>query len=322
MKKHSFYASTTEKNISPDRIPCTQFKNIYMPDYPIFVGANGFLPDSYRYRLYSGTINSHGYRGPGDFEIEKPRGTYRIGCFGTGVTFGEGVDDDHTYCKVLQDMLSSDFPRRRIEVLNLGIPCQTTPRLAKLFLENHRKLDCDLTVVMAGVNDSLPMFNVSQDEYGAALDLLFSTMCSEGLQVMAPLEPVNTFYPWPEHCRRYKAVLMEKLERHGIPTIDLPALLDGYERSDGLRLEEGFCLQSLVRYSHGRRQVLRRAFHIPGFGEKYISQDLYRYLDTHKVFLRTFITDVHLNEDGHRIVAAELRRVIHERWRITGKGPK
>lgn len=293
-------------NMSPRRIPDTFTRDIYMPDYPIYVGADGFLPDSYRYRLYSCSINARGFRGPRTFDDGKGDGVFRVACYGTGVTFGEGVDDDRTYCWILQDLLARALPGRKVEVLNLGLPCLTTPELARLFLDTHRKLGADCSVICAGVNDSLPMFEISLEAYGKSLDTLLSAIRREKLAVLCPLEPVNTFYPWPEEYEKYRDVLREKLRREGIPSPDLPAMLDAREREGGLRLERRLGFQQAVRYRGGKRQVLFSTFSPFKRREMAIAPAVYTYLDTHLVAFRTFITDVHLNEEGHRLVAREL----------------
>ncbi len=64
-------------------------------------------------------INSHGYRTK-EFEIEKPKGVYRIICIGASTTY-QGRTNESTYPAILEDKLKKRYPNKNIEVLNFGI---------------------------------------------------------------------------------------------------------------------------------------------------------------------------------------------------------
>jgi hypothetical protein len=65
-------------------------------------------------------INSNGLR---DREIpyEKPKGTYRVLVLGDSQTFGQGVEAEETYAKVLERSLAERMPGK-VEVVNTGVP--------------------------------------------------------------------------------------------------------------------------------------------------------------------------------------------------------
>ena len=90
-------------------------------------------------------INSHGLR---DREIDykkKESNTYRIGVFGDSFTFGEGVQNNETYPKVLESLLNADkqlsVSGTRIEVLNFGIGKAGTSHQYAFYRKEGKKYD-------------------------------------------------------------------------------------------------------------------------------------------------------------------------------------
>jgi lysophospholipase L1-like esterase len=74
---------------------------------------NLHLPDMYGPGVYLKT-NSRGFRGDRELTEAVPRGKSRVVCSGDSVTLGYGVDDDHSWCKVLELL------DHRIETVNMG----------------------------------------------------------------------------------------------------------------------------------------------------------------------------------------------------------
>jgi hypothetical protein len=62
--------------------------------------------------------NSQGFRGFREYSLEKPSNVYRIIALGDSVTLGHGVEDDETFCAVLEKRLSQIRPT---EVINMGV---------------------------------------------------------------------------------------------------------------------------------------------------------------------------------------------------------
>jgi len=95
-------------------------------------------------------INSHGLR---DREIAyaKPEGVIRIGIFGDSFTFGEGVQDDESYPKVLERLINKDSASNRkqpeIETLNFGVGKTSTSHQLALYQKEGVKYDLDIVVV-------------------------------------------------------------------------------------------------------------------------------------------------------------------------------
>ena len=300
--------------------PNMSYSDIELPDLPFFIGVGD--PDQYKRLLrYSSTTNSQGFRGPRDFSPRKAPGTFRVACIGDGITFGEGVDDTLDFPYLLQDLLNRGQTGRKYEVLNLGIPSRLTDQALDFFRLVRGKYDADFYFICLGTNDALPMFDRSPRRYEASLRALLAEVKKSGVDFAVLVDPVNTFFPCPECMKKHKAVFQKVLgDRY--PLIDLPGILDRHERQDGRRFEEGEGnIQRLVQYGGGRPKVLISTRFVPrgGPNDKHISPVIYDYLDNHKVYLRTFITDCHLNERGHRVVARELSRHLERRLKKNGR---
>lgn len=97
--------------------------------------------------------NSFGFRGP-ETTREKPAGVFRILCMGGSTTWGFGATENATtYPHRLQQMLSSAYPDRAIEVVNAGVPGWNS-RLSLTFYQKYLDgFGFDLVVVMHGLND-------------------------------------------------------------------------------------------------------------------------------------------------------------------------
>jgi lysophospholipase L1-like esterase len=95
-------------------------------------------------------INSRGLRDK-EYPYKKDDGTVRIGIFGDSFTFGEGVQNDETYPKVLEELLNKDDlvlnTKRRVEVLNFGIGKSGTSHQLAWYQKEGRKYDLDYVIV-------------------------------------------------------------------------------------------------------------------------------------------------------------------------------
>lgn len=90
---------------------------MYSPDFGWLnrPGAEGWLADiGYHIR-----INSNGHRGP-EQTLEKPEGVFRILGLGDSFSFGWGVEEEHTFLRILEKTLRAKG--HRVEVLNAAVP--------------------------------------------------------------------------------------------------------------------------------------------------------------------------------------------------------
>lgn len=96
--------------------------------------------------------NAFGLRGPEIAERKDP-GTLRVGVFGDSVTFGQGVEDDTTYARVLEGLLRESVKEAGIEVLNFGVPAYNISNIVSTFVEKGTRLDLDVAVLAPIVED-------------------------------------------------------------------------------------------------------------------------------------------------------------------------
>lgn len=122
-----------------------------------FPGVSYEFRPGARGRVFGNTwteVNAEGLRGP-ELAREKPLRTYRIGVFGDSVTFGQGVQDEETYARVLERRLRTvAHPRgARVEVLNFGVPAYNVTNIVSSFTEKGARLGLDVAVLAPIVED-------------------------------------------------------------------------------------------------------------------------------------------------------------------------
>jgi hypothetical protein len=76
---------------------------------------NLYLPDLYGPGVYLRT-NSQGFRGSYDYTEAVPSGMRRVICSGDSVTFGVGVDNEHSWCRLLATI------DPHLETINMALP--------------------------------------------------------------------------------------------------------------------------------------------------------------------------------------------------------
>ncbi|MBW2737526.1 MAG: hypothetical protein JRE64_01485 [Deltaproteobacteria bacterium] len=95
-------------------------------------------------------INSRGLRDR-EFELSKPSGTFRIGVFGDSFTFGEGVQNEEAYPKILEKILKRDTrliqSRTNVEVINFGLGKTGTSQQLALYQQEGTKYDLDCVIL-------------------------------------------------------------------------------------------------------------------------------------------------------------------------------
>ncbi|MBA5866261.1 MAG: hypothetical protein GDA67_06130 [Nitrospira sp. CR1.3] len=96
------------------------------------------------------SVNSHGLR-DAEYGYAKPPHTFRVGVFGDSFTFGEGVEAEAAYPKLLERYLNRDAPALgstvRVEVLNFGIGKTGTSHQYAWYRKEGRKYGLDLVIL-------------------------------------------------------------------------------------------------------------------------------------------------------------------------------
>jgi lysophospholipase L1-like esterase len=96
-------------------------------------------------------INALGLRGP-EVSTAKPPGVTRLLVFGDSFVFGLGVDEEHLFTTVLQELLNG-AGRGRYEVINLGVSGYSTDQEYLLLQELGVELAPDLVLLVVCDND-------------------------------------------------------------------------------------------------------------------------------------------------------------------------
>jgi len=122
-------------------------------------GAIQPLPDSARsYALRPGlpppfSTNAFGFRGE-PVEVAKPAGVRRIVMLGDSITYGNSVEWDQTFSRVLQQSLNERATGQSFEVLNLGVSGYNTGQELATLRELGLRFSPDLIVLNVCLNDS------------------------------------------------------------------------------------------------------------------------------------------------------------------------
>lgn len=111
----------------------------------------GNVPGSrYRHKSIDGTwecrINENGFRNDADFEYEKPPGTYRILVFANSFTIGYELEQEETYCAVLERYLRREG--LDVQVLNAGMSGSSTAE--ELVFYEHEGVEYEPDIVIIG----------------------------------------------------------------------------------------------------------------------------------------------------------------------------
>ncbi len=100
-------------DVARERVIAERHHTEYDPELGWVNIASVHLPDMYGPGVFL-TTNRQRFRGRRDFAQEAPPTKRRVICSGDSVTFGYGVDDDHTWCSILESLDS------RLETVNMG----------------------------------------------------------------------------------------------------------------------------------------------------------------------------------------------------------
>ena len=344
------YRPEDRGDLCPRREPNLRDEVSRLPGVPHLVTLEGHVLPNYRVRTYTYSTNSEMFRGSRELKRPKKPGVYRVGVFGTGVTFGNGVDGRWVWPLLLEQRLNADG-KGRFEVYNLAIPGSTTDRGVDLLDQMAPQMNFDLVFFCYGVNDGLPMFERPVHLYTETLSQLLRVRARHGLNLVYVIEPRSSFYPWP--YGRYEKAFRKLFDTDGNnPIVDLPKMLDELERQNGLCLVKEGGVQKVVAYKDGKPRELflvrydrARALEVaqkqvfvhklydkkgklklhkekhfnPEKGLQSVAPEVYEFIDTHKVNIHHFIDGVHLSEQGHVQVA----RILYEYMvgqRIAGLG--
>jgi lysophospholipase L1-like esterase len=300
------YAYNPEErgDLCPRREPGLRGVPCVLPAIPHLVSLEGFVPPNYRTKRFNYSTNAMIYRGAREYRADKASDVFRVIVLGTGVSFGNGVDDEDVYSHILEKKLNAGG-QRTYEVYNMAIPGSTTDVGVKELKRITSQFEFDYLIFCYGVNDGLPMFEKPVERYAGTLMELVHYKKAYDIPMLVAVEPRSSFYPWP--YEGYKGKFEEIVT--GEPqmnVIDLPAVLDAVEQHHGLRLVREGDVQRVVEYHWGRPRTLFEVEYATEEGDQSVAPAVYEFLDTHRVDQATYIDGVHLSEEGMQVVADEL----------------
>jgi lysophospholipase L1-like esterase len=96
--------------------------------------------------------NEHGMRGE-SCSIECEPGTVRIAIIGDSFTFGWGVEERESFVTMLEARLERQYPGRRFEVLNFGVPGYNTAMECATLEHKALKFRPDFVILQFYYND-------------------------------------------------------------------------------------------------------------------------------------------------------------------------
>ena len=99
--------------------------------------------------------NSYGLRDY-EFSLVPDQNTIRILCLGDSLTFGNGVEFQHTYPKQLESLLNHNAQGKHFEVINGGIPAYDTWQEVTYIKQYGWQFDPDLVIIGVYANDIAP----------------------------------------------------------------------------------------------------------------------------------------------------------------------
>lgn len=104
-----------------------------------------------KYRYFS-QVQFSPTTSPEDFAIEKPDSVYRIFCLGASTTVGYPYWYNGSFPTFLRERLQAEFPRRRIEIINLGLTATNSNTVVDIARELPA-YDPDLIILYGGHNE-------------------------------------------------------------------------------------------------------------------------------------------------------------------------
>ncbi|MEW6009194.1 MAG: SGNH/GDSL hydrolase family protein [Candidatus Omnitrophota bacterium] len=156
--------------------------------------------------------NSLGFRGQ-DILKHKEDGVYRIFCLGGSSVYGSKVAWNKSYPYFLNEILKEDFPNRRFEVINAGVPGYTSANLFIQFQFKILPLSPDMIIIYSGFNDIFPRlmgidspdyssFNKTWQEVSVFRKILFSSLVCQKTVGRIGERLKLSFLTWPPHLHQ------------------------------------------------------------------------------------------------------------------------
>jgi lysophospholipase L1-like esterase len=139
-----FWDKLNGETVIPLSLKTHRFTTNKLMGYELVPGSVSFEDNAW-YR-----INRDGIRDR-DYDVTKPKGTFRIAAVGDSVTFGLGLKLEDTWPKQLERELQKTNPS--VEVINFGVMGYNTPQEAERIQDKVLKYSPDLMIIDYSLND-------------------------------------------------------------------------------------------------------------------------------------------------------------------------
>ena len=227
------------------------------------------IPDMYGPGVFLRT-NSDGFRGPYNYTESIPAGKRRLICSGDSVTFGYGVDDDHSWCRLLETI------DPRLQTINMALPGYGVDQAYLWYKRDAQRFDHQIHVFAPITDDLRRMQGAKFNGYGRP----FLVVNDGRLAVTnVPVPPESFRLPWLTEVRRHvwslrsaEAVRRVRRLAQGLWNGDAEAALpvsgaDRVAADDQTALVVGKLLQDLQALNRERGSVLVVVY-LPTFNDR------------------------------------------------------
>lgn len=103
-------------------------------------------------------INRWGFRGE-DIDKDKPKETFRIFVLGGSMIYNDSTPFEQSHCRILEKKLRANYPHINIEVQNAGMHWHTSQHSVIKFLFLIQDFEPDLVIICHGINDLYRSFS-------------------------------------------------------------------------------------------------------------------------------------------------------------------
>lgn len=240
-------------------------------------------------------INSDGIQSTKEFQINKPKDTFRIITIGDSFTFGAFVNTDENFSSILETLLNNITicpTIRQFEIINLGVGGYYIDYTVERFLKRGLKYNPDLVIWLINSHN----MRRSNELTRPILDQLYS----EGIQ---GYDPITKTYPAattaekivsekysPEYIANYQKNVLNKLKISYFSNLLVMTMKDNFISNSDILNEFIRSKSNYFYYSDLVNTIANKKYSLP---------------------------DSHPNKEGHKIIAEEILNYLLQNYLFT-----
>jgi lysophospholipase L1-like esterase len=276
-------------------------------------------------------VNSWGMRCK-EFPLEKEPNEYRIMILGDSSAFGAGIEDGRRFSDILEEKLQVEYPDRKIRVVNAAVEGYSIYLARKYFDLRLKKFNPDCLIISFN-NDPNPDIMQDKDRLPPQWSMpVFSVLYQSELFLLLKKLTLNRFLEtekgrkiWErkkskdvtarvsdEDIKENYTYLIDEMKKSNGKTIimAMPLPAPGLDRKalKALTLEESSVNTNHLNKDYKYRLLLKQISN----SNNAIFADIFSLWRKEKDNNSLFIDHVHPTEEGHKLIAEELNRIIKE----------